>query len=141
MRRNMVAVFGLLLVSLALSAWAAEEEGPTPQSVKVTVTGIPPGAGQPGVQQFGSADEVQKAFANTKITLPDGIDFAKYDVVFVGWGTSGPPFGQLKFKSNVKTGVTFYVQEPAAQIRGQAYKLGADWFLVPKGTKTAFEKK
>jgi len=137
-----VAFASVLLAATGATAVLADdaEKGPQPSALSVKTSEPLTSAGKPGVTQFGSQDDVDKAFGKGKVTLERPIDFAKEELVFVRWGTSGPPFGDLKFKSSPKEGISFYVQEPNVQVRGQAYKLGADWFTVPKGTKVSLVK-
>ena len=69
------------------------------------------------------------------------IDFAKEDLAHVGWGTSGPPFGELQYEiQNGKDGttITFYIKEPKVEMRGMAFRLGNDFFVVPKKATVKF---
>jgi len=36
--------------------------------------------------------------------------------------------------------ITFYIKEPRADVRGQAFRLGNDFFTVPKNSKVTFGK-
>lgn len=71
------------------------------------------------------------------------VDFEKEQILFVGWSTSGPPFGMLKFdvKAEGKNHVVeFYIQEPNAKVRGEALRIGTDYIAVPKGISGRFRK-
>ncbi len=70
------------------------------------------------------------------------VDFANERVFFVSWGTGGPPFGTLrhaiKTEGNAAV-VEFSVQEPPGDgPRGEAWRVGADFFAAPKGVTARF---
>ena len=66
------------------------------------------------------------------------VAFAKEDLVHVSWGSSGPPFGDLRYEVQDGKIIIFYVKEPKAEIRGQAFRLGNDFFAVPKKATVTF---
>jgi len=75
--------------------------------------------------------------------LAKQVDFAKEQILFVRWSSSGPPFGTLRYdvKAEGKTHVVeFHIQEPKAKVRGEALRIGADYFAVPKGINGRFRK-
>ena len=39
-----------------------------------------------------------------------------------------------------KQEIIFFIEEPVAAARGQAYRLGTDFFSVPKDAKVGFRK-
>jgi hypothetical protein len=59
-------------------------------------------------------------------------------LVHVAWGSSGPPFGDLRYETKDGKIITFFVKEPRAAIRGQAYRLGNDFFAGPKKADVKF---
>ncbi|MBY0525950.1 MAG: hypothetical protein K2R98_21330 [Gemmataceae bacterium] len=71
--------------------------------------------------------------------LGEQVDFTKEQIAWVGWTTSGPPEGQLKHEIKDKE-VIFYVQAPAANVRGQRARIGNDFFAVPAKLKAQIEK-
>lgn len=96
-------------------------------------------SGKPGVTVFGSMKDVEKSLGREIARQIDGqIDFAKQELVHVAWGSSGPPFGTLKYETKEGKKAVFFVEEPKAAIRGQAYRLGNDFFAVPKKTSVQF---
>lgn len=111
---------------------------PKPITLKATARDMLDHA--PGITTFASAEELAKKNPKLLEKFDHEIDFAKEDLILVQWGSSGPPFGKLTYKTE-KTSIIFAVEEPKVQIRGQAYKLGADWFTVVKGTKIVFTSK
>lgn len=130
----------MLLIAINQSGSTAEEKpqvaAPKPISLKAPSDTVD---GEPGVYTFASSEELAKKDPKLLAQFDRAIDFKSEDLVLVQWGTSGPPFGKLTFKTD-KTSVIFAVEEPKVEIRGQAYKFGADWFTVVKGTKTVMSK-
>jgi hypothetical protein len=102
--------------------------------------------GQGKVTTLENADAVERLIgkANAAVLL-DAVDFQKETLVFVSWTTSGPPDGKLQHemkKDGDKTRVNFYVQgPPGVNDRGQRARLGADFFVVPRGTQVTIEAK
>jgi hypothetical protein len=130
----------LFLLFAALSSRAAEEQKvapPKPLALKAIASDSTDS--EPGINTFASAEELEKKFPKLLQQFNREIDFKSEDLILVQWGSSGPPFGKLTYKTD-KTSITFAVEEPKAEIRGQAYKLGADWFTVVKGTKIVMTK-
>jgi hypothetical protein len=71
------------------------------------------------------------------------VGFAKEALVHVSWGSSGPPFGELAHEIKDGKGgktITFFVLEPKVNQRGMAYRLGNDFFAVPKNSSVQFGK-
>ena len=69
------------------------------------------------------------------------IDFAKEDLAHVSWGSSGPPFGKLQYEikdGDDGTTITFYIKKPKGEMRGTAFRLGNDFFAVPKKATVTF---
>ena len=69
------------------------------------------------------------------------VKFATEQVVIVSYSTGGPPFGMLKheIKGKDRKSVEFYVQEPKGLgKRGQALKVGLEYFAVTRGTPVKF---
>lgn len=93
------------------------------------------------VKTYGSLDEATKALGEDVTKQFAGqIDFAKEQLVRVRWDTSGPPFGTLEHRvSKDKDGpqVVFHVKEPNVQVRGQALKIGEDYFAVTAKIKVS----
>lgn len=139
MQRISLAIVALFLLAESL-AWAAEEKkvaDPKPIALKAVASDSTDH--EPGINTFASAEELEKKFPKLLQQFNREIDFKSEDLILVQWGSSGPPFGKLTYKTD-KTGITFAVEEPKADIRGQAYKLGSDWFTVAKGTKIVLAK-
>ena len=97
-----------------------------------------------GVTEATTAEELKKHFGEALARqLGGNVDFAKEKVVYVGWGSSGPPFDTLEYEiKETKSGktVSFYAKSPKVNVRGQAYKLGSDFFAVPKDHTAEFRK-
>lgn len=141
MQRISLAVVAFLLLGDVL-LWAAEEKkakvaDPKPIALKFVASDST--ESEPGINTFASAEELEKKFPKLLQQFNRGIDFKSEDLILVQWGSSGPPFGKLTYKTD-KTSIIFTVEEPKAEIRGQAYKLGADWFTVVKGMKIVMSK-
>jgi hypothetical protein len=100
-----------------------------------TPKNLPFATDDPGVKTFESLEALKKALGEQiGATLGKGVDFAKEQVVQVRYNTSGPPFGTLEFEvDEKKKAVEFYVKEPKVNVRGQALKLGREFFVVPRG--------
>jgi hypothetical protein len=130
------------------SSRPAEKDGPVaPTKIeepvrKIAVTVDPLAAaklqGTPGVTAVSAEKQLKESFGEDIAKQITGkVDFVKEDLVHVSWGSSGPPFGDLRY--DVKDGkITFFIKEPKAAVRGQAYRLGNDFFAVPKGAKVKF---
>jgi hypothetical protein len=97
---------------------------------------------KPGVRVANDEKELTKLLGKAIAKQVAGkIDFAKEKLVHVAWGSSGPPFGTLQHEIKTdKEGdtITFYIQEPKVAVRGQAFRIGNDFFAVPKEWKAAF---
>ena len=97
---------------------------------------------KPGVTLVSDQKELAKAFGEAVAKQIAGqVDFAKEKLVHVAWGSSGPPFGRLQHE--IKEGeegeaITFFVKQPKGSVRGQAYRLGNDFFVVPKKSQVSF---
>jgi hypothetical protein len=140
-----------ILLACALVTWiappmvavSAEDE----KAVRKLTVEVDPIAGSqwsanPGARAMGDQKEAAKLLGQSIAKQVVGkIDFAKEDLVHVAWGGSGPPFGTLQYE--IKDGkdgktITFYIKEPKAAIRGQAFRIGNDFFAVPKKSKVVF---
>jgi len=139
-RRTFYLLAILALVSSQLGS-AAEEKAniAAPKPIALKVVASDSVASEPGVHTFASAEELAKKNPKLLQQFDRAIDFKTEDLVLVQWGSSGPPFGKLAFKTD-KSSIIFAVEEPKVENRGQAYKLGADWFTVAKGTKIVLMK-
>jgi len=72
------------------------------------------------------------------------LDFTKEQLVLVSWTTSGPPEGTLKHEIKGAAGnraLVFFVQAPAAPVRGQRARIGMDLFAVPRDLAVSFDAK
>jgi hypothetical protein len=139
-RRAFYSLLMLLLVSSQFGSAADDKVTvPAPKPIALKFIASDSNDSQPGVHTFASAEDLEKKNPKLLQQFDRAIDFKSEDLVLVQWGSSGPPFGKLTFKTD-KTSITFAVEEPKADIRGQAYKLGADWFTVAKGTKIVMSK-
>ena len=137
----LVAVIGVALVTLYAAAQDKDKFEVKPLQVK----GLPfnVGGGK-AVTTIKSKDELEKiAGKKAAQELAGQVDFQKQEIVFVSWTTSGPPFGKLEFEVIGKDKdrvVEFYIREPNVKVRGQAARIGADFFAVPKETKVRLGK-
>jgi hypothetical protein len=145
MTRNRLAFGVMILATVACLAWQAWAGDPA----KKGETGVrhlridrkdlpfPPIGGGSETKILKSQEEVEKvAGAKAATALAKLVDFAKESVVFVSWQTGGPPFGELKYEIKGKDKdrqLVFYVQEPPGKgPRGQALRIGGDFFAVPR---------
>ncbi len=149
-RLTLIAIRSLCFFAI-LAPWlclAAEPASPTTQlqkiDVKVDAMDAAKLASKPGVRTFAAEKDVAAALGEKLAQQLSGkVDFATQQLVFVTWGSSGPPFGHLK---NDVTGpadkpeIAFFIDEPKATIRGQAYRLGAEFFTAPASAKVSFRK-
>ena len=141
MARQFVS-FWIVLVALSLgrSARAADEEaGPAPTPIKVKMKGPRGDPKLMGLKRFASQEDLDKTLGAGAVTLPSEVDFAKEDVLCVGWMAS-PPAGKLTWKSSAKDGIAFSVQRRKSKIHGNVVMVLDEWFTVPKGTKAAYGK-
>jgi hypothetical protein len=145
----MARAMGLAFLAAAWASSLAAAEGKHDTTIsQLTVTVDPLTAaklsGKPGVAVFRWMEDVEKSLGKAVAKQIAGkVDFAKQDLVHVAWGSSGPPFGTLRHetrpgKEGEKT--VFFVEDPKVAIRGQAYRLGNDFFAVPKKTNVQFGK-
>jgi hypothetical protein len=145
LRTTLAAAFALT-TSLALVTSAATAKDKDKIEVKpLQVKGLPFNVGGGNaVTTVKSKDELEKvAGKKAAQELVGQVDFQKQEIVFVSWTTSGPPFGKLEFEVIGKDKdrvVEFYIREPKANARGQAARIGADFFAVPKETKVRLGK-
>ena len=96
------------------------------------------------VTTWQSASAFRKAigdFAWVK-TLLKAIDFKTEQLVLVSWMSSGPPEGELRFRSSTKRGqlvVDFYVDPPkGVRVRGERARVGAYIFAIPRGANAIY---
>ena len=75
-------------------------------------------------------------------TLLKDIDFKTEQLVLVSWMSSGPPEGELRFRSSNKRGqlvVDFYVDPPkGVRVRGERARVGATIFAIPRGANPIY---
>jgi hypothetical protein len=133
------ALLGLVLVlgGVAAAAPVPVVEEKKPAVVRpLKVMGLRFDDSAQGLSTYKSAAEVEKAAGKPVAEqIAKLVDFDKEDVVFVRWTSSGPPFGMLQHEVKDQA-VEFYIKDPAmGKIRGQALRLGADFFGVTKGAK------
>lgn len=97
---------------------------------------------KPGVRIASDEKELSKLFGeDTAKQIAGKIDFAKEDLVHVAWGSAGPPFGTLRHETkDGKEGkaITFFVRQPKTLVQGQAFRMGNDFFAVPKKANVQF---
>jgi hypothetical protein len=131
----------LLLFTTNSLGLAAEDKAKVPAPKPITLKAVASDTvdSEAGIYTFASAAELAKKNPKLLEQFERAIDFQREDLILVQWGTSGPPFGKLTYKTD-KTSITFTVEEPKVEVRGQAYKFGADWFTVAKGTKVVMSK-
>src|SRR5262249_43050285 len=143
---TMRAIVVTFLIPLMGGLAGGQDEKTLPRVRQLTPPkGIfPPLGGGRKILALDSLQELEKLVgAKAAPQLAKQVDFAKEHILFVSWSTSGPPFGTLKFevKAGDKThAVEFYIQEPKAKVRGEALRIGADYFAVPKGVNGRFRK-
>ena len=138
------------LVVLASAAWAADPAAPAKKKepIRKLTVGVDPivaseWSAKPGVRVLSNQKEIVKWLGKAIAKQVEGrIDFAKENLVHVAWGSSGPPFGKLQYQikdEKKERVITFYVQEPKATVRGEAFRLGNDFFAVPKKVQVRFK--
>ena len=146
MRNTIRAILVILVIPLVIDLAGGQNEKTLPKVRQLTPPkGIfPPLGGGRKILALDTVQELEKLVgAKAAPQLAKQVDFAKERILFVSWSTSGPPFGTLKFevkaedKSHV---VEFCIQEPKAKVRGEALRLGADYFAVPKVVNGRFRK-
>lgn len=141
----------LAIVALTVLSHTANAEEPAAKAEpvrKIAVAVDPLAAanlqGKPGVTVVNDEKGVKESFGESIAKQIAGkVDFTKEDLVHVSWGSSGPPFAELRHEvKDEKDGqtITFFLQQPKTLVQGQAYRLGNDFFAVPKGTKVTFGK-
>ena len=96
------------------------------------------------VTTWQSASAFRKAIGDfdwVKTILKD-IDFKTEQIVLVSWTTSGPPNGELRYRSSTKRGqlvVDFYVDPPrGVRVRGERARVGAYIFAIPRDAMVRF---
>ncbi len=140
---NRQALFAAVLLLFATSPFGHTAEDktkvPAPKPIALKAVASDTVDTEPGVHTFASAEELAKKNPKLLQQFDRAIDFKAEDLILVQWGSSGPPFGKLTYKTD-KTSIIFAVEEPKVELRGQAYKFGADWFTVVKGTKIVMMK-
>lgn len=98
--------------------------------------------GKDKLTAFKTEAELEKAVGKKLAAeLARQVKFADEQVVVVSYFTSGPPFGELKHEvkgKGKKAAVEFYCKEPAVAQRGEAAKIGLDFFAVPKGVAVKY---
>jgi len=139
-RQTLFAAF-LLLFARSPFGHSAEDKTKVPAPKPITLKAVVGDSvdSEPGIYTYASVEELAKKNPKLLQQFDRAIDFKAEDLILVQWGTSGPPFGKLTYKTD-KTSIIFAVEEPKVEVRGQAYKFGADWFTVAKGTKIVMAK-
>ncbi len=146
-----------LLIGLAVSLSATRAEAAAPvvpakkaELVRKLTVNIGPVAAQrfsakPGVTVVSDQKELTEFLGEllgeaAVKQIAAQIDFAKEKLAHVAWGSSGPPSGTLQHEVKQEKGdaITFYIKEPKAPMRGVAYRLGSDFFVVPKKSQVSF---
>ena len=143
----------VVLIELAASFLAVMSTASEPvnmdEAIRKLTVEVDPIAGSqwsanPGTRVINCQKEMTELLGKAIAKQIDGqIDFAKKNLVHVSWGSSGPPFGTLQYEiKEAKEGklITFYIKEPRADVRGQAFRLGNDFFTVQKNSKVTFGK-
>ena len=141
MFRAHLAIVALVLVPHAASAKEPAKKSEPIRQIAVTLDPLAAAKlqGTPGVTVVGDEKQLKESFGQAIAKQITGkIDFAKEDLAHVSWGSSGPPFGDLRYETEDGKMITFYVEEPKVAIWGQAYQLGNDFFAVPKKAKVKF---
>jgi len=144
----MARAIGLAFLVAVGTSFAADEPKHDAAIRQLLVTVDPLAAAKtsakPGVAVCRSMEDVEQSLGKGIAKQIAGkVDFAKEDLVHVAWGSSGPPFGTLRHETRPgKEGksIVFFVEDPKVAIRGQAYRLGNDFFAVPKKTNVQFGK-
>jgi hypothetical protein len=151
MLKTLYLLIGLAVLAVASKSVAADPAAPPKKQEpirKLTVE-VDPIAGsqwsaKPGVQVASDEEETTKLLGKAIAKQIAGkIDFAKEKLVHVAWGSSGPPFGTLQYgikEDKEGKAITFYIQEPKVAVRGQAFRIGNDFFAVPKKSQVEFGK-
>jgi hypothetical protein len=97
---------------------------------------------KPGVRIASDEKELTKLVGEaTAKQIAGKIDFAKENLVHVAGGSAGPPFGTLRHETkDGKEGkaITFFVRQPKTLVQGQAFRMGNDFFTVPKKANVQF---
>ncbi len=137
----------MLLVLPFASAVEKPVEKSAVQKVSVEVDAMAAAklTGKTGVTEYATEKEASAALGE-KIArqLTGKVDYMRDKLVFISWGTSGPPFGMLKSEIKGEAGkqeIIFFVEEPVVAARGQAYRLGTDFYSIPKDAKVGFRNK
>jgi hypothetical protein len=144
MLKTSYLLLGLAILASATKAGAADPKVEPIRKLAVKVDPIVASqwSAKPGVTVASDQKELTKSFGEAVAKQIVGqIDFAKEKPVRAAWGSSGPPFGTLQYE--IKEGkegqaITFFVKEPKVTVRGQAYRLGNDFFVVPKKSQVSF---
>ncbi len=142
MTRNRLALGIVLLTAVACLARAGDpakkgDTGVRHLKIDRKDLPVPPIGGGSETKLLKSQAEVEKlAGKRAADTLAKMVDFSREKVVFVSWNTGGPPFGELKFEvkgAGKDRQVVFFVQEPPGKgPRGQALRIGGDFYAVPR---------
>jgi len=140
-------MIGLALLGLSVAGLRADKSPEPPvatpkvRALKATRPLFKQLGGKNKVMVAKTAAELDKLLGKVLATeLGKQVKFATEQVVIVSYQTSGPTFGILKHevKGKDKKTVEFYVQEPKGVPRGQALKLGLEYFAVTKGTPVKY---
>jgi len=129
--QNLAATSAAVFVTVA---------GPQPAPIKVKLPGPLGNPKLSGLKRFASQAELDAAFGAGEAKPERAVDFAKEDLVCVGW-LAGVPAGQLKWQADAPGGLKFYVEERPSRVRGNVMMIRADWFTVPKGTPVTFGRR
>jgi hypothetical protein len=142
--RNVLLACALVTWLIPPSVATSAEDDKTVRKLTVEVDPIASSqwSAKPGARAMSDQKEVTKLLGQSIAKqLAGKIDFSKEDLVHVAWGSSGPPFGTLEYE--IKDGkdgktITFSIKEPKVPMRGMAFRLGNDFFAVPKKSKVVF---
>ncbi len=146
----MLRIAGLVfLIAIAASGiLAAADEAKDDQvvrklAVKVDLPDLGKLSTTRGATTIHSSEEAGKLFGEGIAKQIAGqIDFAKEDVVLIGWGKAGPPFAKLDYEiKDEKEGkvIKFHLQQPKhSRMHGNVAMRVNDFFAVPKGAKVEF---
>ena len=139
-RTTVVAIAALAVLPYAPCRRTAKKPAPVRElAVTVDPVAVAKLQGTPGVTVVNDEKQMKESFGEAIAKqIVGNVDFAKENLVHVAWGSSGPPFGDLRYDGKDEKIITFFVKEPKAAIRGQAYRLGNDFFAVPKKAKVKF---
>jgi hypothetical protein len=146
MKITLRIIFGIVLLPIlsGLVVGQGDKGEPKVRQLAPPKGVFPPRGAGTNITILESAKDLDKLVGpKGSAQLAKQVDFAKEQILFVRWSSSGPPFGTLQFdvKAEGKTHVVeFYIQEPKAKARGESLRIRADYFAVPRGINGRFRK-